>query len=67
MARLRVYDIKWDETDPAYGKYVDPSTLPDEVEITVDDDYDEDYEPAWTLIREYGVCIDSLEYEELSD
>ena len=57
MPRLHCYDIKWD-TD---GEDVD---LPDEVHITVDDDYDPDYEPAETLSREFGFCVLNLTVEE---
>ena len=58
MARVRVYDIKWD-TD---GKKVD---LPTEVVISIKKKELEDTNIADILSDKYGWCIFSLKVEEI--
>lgn len=62
--KVLVSYVKWDTSEvlPDYG---DPSDLPEELEVWLDEGYDPDYEPKETIEREYGYPILKLDYEEV--
>ena len=64
MPRLSCHSIQWDTSKPD-PDCPDPADLPEEVEITIDDDYDPFYEPAETLERQFGYPVLSLSSEEI--
>jgi hypothetical protein len=60
MPRVLCTEIEWDTPDKSLD-------LPDEVEMSLDHDYDPTYEPALSLSREFGTCVISFSVEVITN
>jgi len=60
MPRAYCDDIRWDPSDSGFK-----TSLPSDVDVWLDEDYDEDYEPKETVEREFGCRVLSLNVDEV--
>jgi hypothetical protein len=66
MKRYRLFDIEWDVEGKDYDDDASLPDLPNEVNVSVEDDFDPVEDSADLLSDEHGFCINGCKFEQLN-